>query len=260
MGRTLIRILVLVCIAFVVLLVTRSVRRHPSEGRHGEFQECQSGPIEQYVQPTTEEMRSYLHIANEIVRTYSNGQEKAMFEWAGRFPPMVYKLKGEDYLKVSFPINQAWADEWISNKGELMFTSADDFEQCVRMSLSLARIFGDFIVKSGVLDDVLVQIESRALERLQKYKIKFVKDERADCLRLSERFLSEWILQIESNHGFARRYLKDYERRMQWVIQSGASTPDELRQHVRHRVDSFQKFCNYTPKWLDDDFPPLRTR
>ena len=260
MGRTLIRLGIalagLCAIAFLVMLVTVRPGHAVRHVRHGN--ERHDMPVKRYVPPTAEEMRTYLQIVGDIVTAYSNGQEKAMYEEVARFPKSVYDLRGNDHHKVVHPLKQAWCHGRIRLRedGLKEFASAEEFEHAMRVSMALARIYGRFIVDSGfAVDCDLMTIESETLESLQKYTDKFAREGRADCLRATERLLAEWIAQIESSNGFTRVCMRTQEQRLRHFVEIGEATAGELRRDLRKGAYQLQRFCGYTPKWLDEEFP-----
>lgn len=262
MGRTLIRWAIalasLCAIAFLVMLATVWPDHAAQHARRGN--ELHDAPVKRYVPPTAEEMRTYLQIVGDIVAAYSNGQEKAMYEGVARFPKSVYGLRGDDHHKVELPLARMWCNERIRLRedGLKEFASVEDFEHAMRVSMALARIYGRFIVDSGLTADrYLVSIECETLERLQKYKDKFAREGKSDCLRVTERFLAEWIAQIESNNGFTRVSMRTQEQRLRHFVEIGEATAEVLRRDLRKGVYQLQKFCDYTPKWLDEEFPLL---
>ena len=262
MGRTLIRwAIALAClcaIAFLVMMATVWPDHAAWHARCGN--EWHDAPVKRYVPPTAEEMRTYLQIVGDIVAAYSNGQEKAMYEGVARFPKSVYGLRGDDHHKVELPLARMWCNERIRLRedGLKEFASVEDFEHAMRVSMALARIYGRFIVDSGLTADrYLVSIECETLERLQKHKDKFAREGKSDCLRVTERFLAEWIAQIESEQGFTRAYMRRQDQGLRHFAEIGEATAEELRRDLRKCVYQLQKSCGYTPKWLDEEFPLL---
>lgn len=270
MGRTLIRwvrwVIALAGLCAIAVIVMRATARQDRAARPfrrgDEWQAGFDPPVKQYVPPTAEEMRTYLQIVGDIVTAYSNGQEKAMYEAVARFPKSVYDLRGDDHHRVELSLARMWCNEriWVRKNGLKEYASAEDFEHTMRVSMALARIYGSFIVDSGLTaDNTIVSIECGTLERLQKYKDKFVWEGRSDCLQATERLLAEWIAQIESENGFVRAYMRSQDqglRRMR-LVERGETTENELRRCVRGGVYPLQKLCGYTPKWLDEEFPLL---
>ena len=266
MGRTLIRWTIalsgLCAVAFIVMLATARQDHAACSFRRGD--EWQAGfdpPVRQYVPPTAEEMSIYLQVVGDIVSAYSNGQEKAMYDGVARFPKSVYDLRGDDHHRVELPLARMWCNEQIRFRkdGLKEFASAEDFERAVRVSMALARIYGRFMVDSELEVHTIVSIECEMLECLQKYKDKFVREGKSDCLQATERLLAEWIAQIESENGFVRAYMRSQDqglRRMR-LVERGETTENELRRCVRGGVYPLQKLCGYTPKWLDEEFPLL---
>ena len=263
MGRTLIRwAIALACLCAIAFLVMLATVRPDHAVRHvRRGNEWHDAPVKRYVPPTAEEMRNYLQIVGDIVAAYSNGQEKAMYEGVARFPKAVYGLRGNDHHKVELPLARIWCNERVRLRedGLKEFALAEDFERAMHMSMSLARIYGRFEVDSELEDYTIVSIEWEMLGLLQKYKDKFTREGKSDCLRVTERFLAEWIAQIESEQGFTRAYVRrqDQGLRRRRLVERGETTAEELRRCVRGGAYPLQKFCGYTPKWLDEEFPLL---
>ena len=258
---TLIRMSWMVGFVMIAGFMMMAVVRHDSSARRGESNfvrgnECPEGQSKRYVPPNEEDVRDYLHIVNGIVAAYSNCQENIMVELSARFPKSVYDLRGDDHRRVILPLNQAWIREWLRNDDLKEFTSVEDFDRAMRTAITLSRIYGNYIVDSGLTaDNVLVSIECKTLERLQKYKDKFTKEKKKDYLLANERFLSEWIGQIDSEKGFTHTYVKRQNRGLAYWVKKGELTSEGLKRHVRGCVYPLEKFCNYTPKWLDKEFP-----
>lgn len=268
MGRTLIRwvrwVIALAGLCAIAVIVMRATARQDRAARPfrrgDEWQAGFDPPVKQYVSPTAEEMRTYLQIVGDIVTAYSNGQEKAMYEAVARFPKSVYDLRGDDHHRVELSLALMWCNERIRFRkdGLKEYASAEDFERTMRVSMAMARIYGRFIVDSGLTaDNTIVLIECGTLERLQKYKDKFAREGRSDCLQATERLFAEWVEQIESENGFTRVYIRRQDKAGKYFVERGETTAEKMRRCVRGGVYPLQKLCGYTPKWLDEEFPLL---
>lgn len=231
-------------------------RRH-SGHRHGDCIDMSGCEIvKRYVPPTDEELDAYLRIIQEVANAYSNCQVEAMFESMRQLPSRAYQFRGEDLLKLETPINRIWREDWILNKGVKDFASEEEFDRQMKKSLAIAKLYGEFTVASrAVPSKILVTIDCVALKRLQTYRDEFERGGKADCLRSAERLLADWVEQIESENGFTRTYLRTQKIALRYFVKTGELSEEKLAQYVRDYVRPLQDRCDYTPKWLDVEFP-----
>ena len=129
----------------------------------------------------------------------------------------------------------------------------------MRMRLALTVIYGNFKVASKMEGNILVDLDFYTLLQLQKYEAKFRQEGKADFLAAVERLESEWIQQIESEKGFTRTYMRHLKRLSRRFMERGV-TEEEMRDSIRCRVELLQKWCGYTPKWLDEEFSVIEEK
>lgn len=213
---------------------------------------------ERCIIPASDELESYLRVMQEVANAYSNRQIEAMFKSVKQLPSKAYQLRENDHLKLEMPINQIWRDDWVVNKGVKEFASEEEFDCQMKRSLSIAKLYGEFLLTSGrIADEILVTIDWIALKRLQTYRDEFKRAGRADYLRFAECLLTVWIEQIESEKGFTRSYMRSQKAKLKYFLKTGELTEEKLVAYVRDYVRPLQERCGYTPKWLDAEFPLL---
>ena len=232
--------------------------RHMGGGRGNEWLAGIDPPVVQYVRPTAEEMQSYQEIARGIVSAYSNGQMSVLRELSERFLESACHLRYGDSSKAISPISQAWHGEHRRDKPLEEFATPDEFDHAMRMRMALTVIYGNFKVASKMGDNFLITLDFYTLLQLQEYESKFKREGKADFLAAAERLEAEWIQQIESEKGFTRTYMRRLKRLSRHFMERGV-TEEEMRDSIRGCVYSLQKWCDYTPKWLDEEFPVVPT-
>ena len=230
------------------------VRHEEDLRRHGNG--CAKVPVQQYVKPTAEELQVYVDMAVEIVKAYSNDQVSVMQELAKSIPKDAYRLRGDDHIKIMSPINRLWFQECRANDRLMDFEAVEEFKHCMGKRMALTKIYGNFIVDSGVTAvDVLVSLDITILKRLQEHRDKFEREGKSEFLSAAERLIAEWIEQIESERGFTREYARSQKIGLWRLVESGEVTEDVLMTNVRIYPLLLKERCGYTPKWLDKEFP-----
>ena len=233
--------------------------RHMGGGRGNEWLAGIDPPVVQYVRPTAEEMQSYQEIARGIVSAYSNGQMSVLRELSERFLESACHLRYGDSSKAISPISQAWHGEHRRDKPLEEVATPDEFDHAMRMRMALTVIYGNFKVASKMGDNFLITLDFYTLLQLQEYESKFKREGKADFLAAAERLEAEWIQQIESEKGFTRTYMRRLKRLSRHFMERGV-TEEEMRDSIRGCVYSLQKWCDYTPKWLDEEFSVIEEK
>ena len=261
LRKCLARMSLLVGLAALGLLAWRSVERHSCFARHQGNpriygNEWTNGPVQHYVKPTEDELRSYAGIAEEIVTAYSNGRVSAMQEWVNRFPKEAYRLRGDDLVKILQPVNRLWVRECGRIDCRREFATPVEFEQQMEMRLALTKIYGNFIVDSGeTAVSELGTFDVTILKQLQEYRDKFEREGKSEFFPVTERLIAEWIEQIESERGFTREYARSQRNGLWRLVERGEVTEEVLMANVRIYPLLLKERCGYTPKWLDEEFP-----
>ena len=267
LRKRLFRLSLAVGLVAIALLAVWIAVRHAEAVRHmggrprgNEWLAGYDPPVKRYVPPTAEEMQAYQEVAREIVSAYSNGLLSAMREWAGRFPAEAYKLGHKDSSKIIYPVERAWRCEHRLHKPLEEFATPDAFEHAMRMRLALTVIYGNFKVASKMGDNFLIDLDFYTLQQLQKYEAKFKREGKADFLAAAERLEAEWILQIESEKGFTREYMRSLKVLGRDLLEMGRVTEKDVSDTIRGCVYSLQKRCGYTPKWFVEEFPVIEEK
>lgn len=261
LKKCLARLSFLIGVASLGLFIWWGVEHHACLARHQgntrlHGNECTDGPVQRYVTPTADELRSYVSIAEEIVMAYSNGQVSVMQELVGRFPKEFYRLRGDDLVKVILPVNRLWFHECGRIDRCREFATPVEFERQMGMCLALTKLYGKLIVDSGeTAVGELVTFDVTILKQSQEYSDKFKREDKNEYLKASERLIAEWIEQIESERGFTREYARSQKRGLWRLVESGETTEEVLMTNVRIFPLLLKERCGYTPKWLDAEFP-----
>ena len=253
----------LVAIALLAVWIAvrhAEVMRHRGGGRGNEWLEGIDPPVVQYVRPTAEEIQSYQEIASGIVSAYSNGQMSVLRELSERFLESACHLRYGDSSKAISPISQAWHGEHRRDKPLEEFATPDEFDHAMRMRMALTVIYGNFKVASKMGDNFLITLDFYTLLQLQEYESKFKREGKADFLAAAERLEAEWILQIESEKGFTREYMRSLKVLGRDLLEMGRVTEKDVSDTIRGCVYSLQKRCGYTPKWFVEEFPVIEEK
>ena len=229
------------------------VMRHRGGGRGNEWLEGIDPPVVQYVRPTAEEMQSYQEIARGIVSAYSNGQISVLQELSERFLESACHLRYGDSSKAISPVSRAWSSEHRTDKPLEEFATPDAFEHAMRMRLALTVIYGNFLIASKMVDNALIELDVYTLLQLQEYESKFRREGKADFIAAAGRLEAEWILQIESEKGFTREYMRSLKVLGRDLLEMGRMTEKDVSDTIRGCVYSLQKRCGYMPKWFVEE-------
>lgn len=260
MKRNITRLSVVVIFAVVIIFATCEMKIM-SECQSQDAQmamkvDCLTLPSQAYLQSSADELLAYVRITEGIAAAYSNEQDEVMFKLAKELPQQAYSLRGEDYRQLLLPINQAWLVFYTGNCKDKKLSSPSDFSRYLKAEVALSKIYGQLIVSSGLTaQDVLLNIDWAMLERLQQFRSEFAREGRQEYLKIVDECLDDWILQIESENGFTREYLRSQDRGLQRLVKRGELTSAKLREIVRGGVRYLQEYCGYTPRWLDAEFP-----
>lgn len=208
--------------------------------------------------PSEEEISECERIVEEICMAYSNRNVNVLVDLERKIPPTIFRLRGREYRDLIYPIAKIWTDEWSKNKEIRNFTTVSEFENGMRTFAALSQIYGRCLVKSELTaNDVLVMIDCGVLERLQVYRESYLRNGQTEYAVAAEGLIADWKIQIESERGFAREYLRSQNKRLALLVKEGELTAGGLRQCVRNCIRPLSDICAYTPKWLDVEFPPL---
>lgn len=246
--------------AWVAMRHAEAVHHRGGRPRGNEWHVGYDPPVKRYVPPTAEEMRSYQEIARGIVSAYSNGQMSVLRELSERFLESACHLRYGDSSKAISPISQAWHGEHRRDKPLEEFATPDEFDHAMRMRMALTVIYGNFKVASKMGDNFLITLDFYTLLQLQEYESKFKREGKADFLAVAERLEAEWILQIESEKGFTREYMRSLKVLGRDLLEMGRVTEKDVSDTIRGCVYSLQKRCGYTPKWFVEEFPVIEEK
>ena len=186
-----------------------------------------------------------------ITEAYTNGTidelKRRIDEMPGVQTNMYQHLHGE----LSRPLGAVFGDRFLWNDRLADFGKCPDFEHYVEANLLVAKFMGNTIIRRGEFDVGLGRYDDYPLYRLRCYRDKFEREGRMDLLRAADRFIEEWIGQIESEFGFTRWLLWHWFDLEWFVLEEEGLTQDELLKLVRSVTAPFRK-TRYVPKWIDE--------
>lgn len=250
-GITIVGMIVVICLMRESTLMPSSRLDRVQKA----YSPCDSKP-KRYVSPIGEEMQMYRRIIGDIVAAYTNQQASLISEGVQRLPGEFFSLRGKDWDEAIRPINRAWFAGWCFDEQKRIFSTSTQLSNWFQTNLTFAKAYGSILVRSGIKDS-LAAFDVWVLAGLQSCRNEFEKDGNSDYVEVTDRFIVEWIEQIESEQGFTREYVRWQNRELACLVVAGEISQAALRNNIRGYVRALQKRCGYTPKWLDEEFPMI---
>lgn len=199
-----------------------------------------------------------------IVQAYSNRQVEVLREWRRKLPGRVELVSQHDLDDAECRFSTILYNEVIPELGRkkdspailAAYGSVGDFEQAVGTMLAFAGIYGDVRLQRKELGGRFDDLEALVVYRLVSYRDCFRDAGRTDMEKAAERFLAEWIDQIESENGYTRTRLAEsiahYRVYGDHVMREYAQTWEEVSQNAVRQFTYRLIRAGYTPKWLDE--------
>ena len=200
----------------------------------------------------------------DIVQAYSNGQVEVLREWRRKLPERVERVRQNDFDDIERPFFKLFFDEVVLRlqrrtddqsflrKSENM----EDFEHTVTTMLLFAGIYGDVHLRRRDFGGCFDNLEALVVHWLISYRDYFHEEGRPDLEKVTDRFLAEWIRQIESENGYTRALLIQHIASVRVLgnslMENCGMTWDEVSQNVVLQTTHGLIKAGYTPKWLDE--------
>lgn len=200
----------------------------------------------------------------EIVQAYSNRQVEVLREWRRKLPELVERVGQDDFDDAKRPFSRIFFDEVIPKLGRRQedqsilseYSGVEDFERIVATVLAFAGIYGDVRLRRREFGGRFNDIEMLVVYRLKTYRDCFRTAGRTDMEKVADRFLSEWINQIESENGYTRALLIHYLARdrvgASKIMENHGQTWDEISQNSVRQATHGLIRAGYTPKWIEE--------
>ena len=200
----------------------------------------------------------------DIVQAYSNRQVEVLREWRRKLPERVELVIQSDLDDVELSFSKVLYNEVIpklSRKQESRsilaeYASVDDFEHTIATILAFAGIYGDVRLRRREFGGRFDDLEALVVYRLMSYRDCFRAAGRTDLEKVAERFLAEWIDQIESENGYTRTCVvmsvASYRVWGDRVMEECSQTWEEVSQNAVRQFTYGLIHAGYTPKWLDE--------
>ena len=199
-------------------------------------------------------------VFEEIAVAYSNRQIQTMQIKLDMVASQTLTIPQESYREIIRPFVVAFNKEFLRNEGLSEFDSVSEFSDNIRFNMATALMLGDMHVSRKDFSVLLKWLEGLTLRRLKRYQKKFHNDRHMDMADCAERFIKEWIVRIESDDGFTRRYMRFY-RDSQYDAISRTTELDEptkakVLKVVRQEIYEVSKVAEYTPSWVSEFLTP----
>ena len=199
-----------------------------------------------------------------VGEAYTNGQFEVARRRLVEIPDDFLTLLADPYREVTALLGVPFCDDFLfrHDKGIQArplrdFTDVTIFTSYMRLNFELTRFFNDSDVKRAKLPNKFY--EWHMLYQLKCYMKKFSEEGKCELEHAAKAFYDEWCEQVESKDGYTRQYMWDL---MGDYLYTRKHRPDlwlsnrQIMEIVRHEADSLIKRGGYTPKWLDEEFPP----
>ena len=188
----------------------------------------------------------------DIENAYTNNQLEAMTRAMDCVSNRVDSIQNALYRELKNGIERTLAERFLLDSRRYDFSSVADFERFVETHMKMAFFLGDGYCRRNEYDGGLMSwIEIQTFGALKRYADYFRNEQRKDLEERARRFLDMWIVHIESNKGFTRRFAH-FDMDMSWPsIQVGKITPEQARNSAFQKAKALIKL-GYTPQWLDD--------
>ena len=198
-----------------------------------------------------------------IAEAYTNGQFEVARQRLSEVPDDFRTLPGEPYKEVTDQLIGPFydflfrRDEGLHARPLADFTSVVAFTSYMRLNFELTHFF--YVVQTQRAYPPNKYNDPNMLYQLRCYMKKFGVEGKSELERAARAFYDEWCELVESKDGYTRQYMWDlmgdclYERKHHpdhWMSNK------DIMKIVRHQADDLIKMGGYTPKWLDEEFPP----
>jgi len=210
-------------------------------------------PRREYVSPQVQADLSKAY--GEIACAYTNNDVKALKVAIEKLPKINDYLSWEVGPRVESPLAGAFDAEFLRTDHLKSFRDCAELERYLRVNLEVAMFYGKLYGrrKSFV---AMSMIEPLTYRRLQAYKEKFAEGgHHNDMESVVQKFIEEWIGQIESQSGFTRvaaRQIILMNTQHTEAICPGRGLPKEKARLMGRNIAESLVRCGYTPKWLKE--------
>jgi len=157
--------------------------------------------------PTAVQSNALVSAFAALEEAYARGNVELMMQRMSLVPDCVADIPPELFASVTGPI-RAHVDQAFAPGGFIEeFPDVKTLSQSVRANIECARFIGQLMVRRGGFGKYLGRIDRRVLKRLIRCRDKFRADGNTDFVQCVERFVVDWINQIEWEDGFTRCYM-----------------------------------------------------
>ena len=190
-----------------------------------------------------------------ISRAYDGGEVKQLRDRMQACPQTMTNISDWVFVALSRPLCKNFGERFLMAEPMKDFTELNDFKNYVELNFEMARFFGGIDLARGGYSGYLILLDKCTLKQLKRYKDKFHTEGQKELEACADKYIAEWIDQIESENGFTRKYMRFQVRLQYGRVEEERMTYEQLLDAVRDYATGLVR-GGYTPKWLDEEFPP----
>jgi len=191
-------------------------------------------------------------VYHDIQVAYTNNQVEAMTRAMACVSNRVDCIQDALYQELTGCMKDFCFVQFLACKPRSDFISSSDFECFVALHTKMALFLGDCDCKRNNYDFFQTAwIEYSIFEVLKKYVERFHNEGKKDFEVIAQKYLDNWIVHIESDLGFIRRYAHFDMDRSRLAVQVGWISLSGARGGAFSGVAPLIK-RGYTPKWVDE--------
>lgn len=188
-------------------------------------------PVRRYLTP--EESNAVQVAYLRITDAYTNGTVEVLRRRMAAMPDVVTNVHDSLHNAMAKPLGLAFSNRFLKTNQLRDFSGCAAFENYVESNMLVAKFLGNTSIRRGEYHGGLCVYEGDTLRNLRRYRDKFNGEGRLDLVRSADRFIGEWIDQIESEYGFTRWVLW-HQLDLQWYLfEEGKMTRAELTKFIR---------------------------
>lgn len=206
--------------------------------------------------PNASQLKEMGSIYAGIVAAYTNEDSLALRKSIARLPAVHDRMNWQVATGVKFSFVQALNENFLRARQLRDFTTVEDFNRYMTISLEAARFYGESEIRRKEYE-FPIAVEYLALNQLRKYCEKFQAAGRNDLSKAAARQREFWIARIESRDGLTRQ-CAEYALRYNTIYMKAlkperALTREQGVLQARQTANGLIN-CGYRPKWLDEEY------
>lgn len=202
---------------------------------------------------STDECDEVNRCIDAAVNAYSNSQPIIAHNELYGITNLLSKMKRDKYDLLDKRLYGILNDNFMAiNMSLRSFSSLTMYDNYLATNMELALFLGRVrLLRNEASYTELPLIEALVLHKLRQYKERYLEDRESEFEGCTNKYIEQWIRQIESDDGFVRNCM-----RKELILQKGViSEKDSLMRHVIYKHAEVLLYRGrYLPIWLQDEF------